>query len=131
MISQSPVFPRLALSSHGDTYDFLVVIFKCLVGSLTGPLTRRSLSLARLTRSVETISSIDRWKPDQPPPIHLVRLPSQLRLLTLLEVLDAPAGQGDPDLVDLGTPGSTGLLEILFAGHFVDLIDFSCSDSDL
>lgn len=34
--------------------DFRVVIFKCLVGSLTGPLTRRSLSLARLTRSVET-----------------------------------------------------------------------------
>jgi hypothetical protein len=44
--------------------------------------------------------------------------PSSFSKLTLLEVLDAPAGQGDPDLVDLGTSGSTGLFEILFAGHF-------------
>lgn len=45
-------------------------------------------------------------------------------MLTLLEVLDVPGGQGDPDLVDLGAGGSTGLLEIVLGGH-------CCSDSDL
>jgi hypothetical protein len=48
-----------------------------------------------------------------------------MQIPTLLEVLDVPGSQGDPDLVDLGTSGSTGLLVILLGGHFV------CSDSDL
>lgn len=36
--------------------DLRVVIFRTFVGSLTGPLTRRFLSLALLMRSVETVN---------------------------------------------------------------------------
>lgn len=39
---------------------FRVVILRTLVGIRTGPLTRRSLSLARLMRSVETVSQSER-----------------------------------------------------------------------
>lgn len=41
--------------------------------------------------------------------------------LTLLKGLDVPRGQGDPDLVDLGGTGTTGLVEFVLGVVHVDL----------
>lgn len=45
-------------------------------------------------------------------------------VLTLLEVLDVAAGQGDTDFVDLGTNGGTGGIVVLFS--FGDVTHFEC-----
>ena len=55
--SPQGLFHKVSLKMLGDAalaYVFLVTCLRCLVGSLTGPLTRRSLSLARLIKSVQT-----------------------------------------------------------------------------
>lgn len=49
----------------GDTYDFRVVIFKTLVGIRTGPLTRISLSLARVIKSPQTTQGISHCTPSK------------------------------------------------------------------
>jgi hypothetical protein len=40
-----------------------------------------------------------------------------IKLRTVLEVLNVPRGQGDPDPVNL-SGGSAGLLKVLLGGHF-------------
>lgn len=46
--------------------------------------------------------------------------------LTLLKGLDVPRGQGDPDLVDLGGTGTTGLVEFVLGVVHVDLFLVFC-----
>lgn len=77
------------------------------MGSRTGPLTRRSRSLARLIKSAQTIIST------------LLTPSKSSNRLTLLEGLDVSRSKGDSDLVDLGG-GRTGFVEIVFnvVGHF-------------
>jgi hypothetical protein len=113
------------------TNVFRVVILRHLVGIRMGPLTRRSLSLARLIRSFETI------RPTNMTPSQRAFTRSAFKLTeaaegaktigrkgeqggrTLLKRLDVPGGQGDPDLVELGSGSGTGLLEIVSLGSHV------------
>ena len=63
------------------------------MGSLTGPLTRRFLSLALLMRSVETVYRMSTGS---------LKESADRQVRTLFEILDISRGQGDPDFMDLG-----------------------------
>lgn len=83
-----------------------MVIFRTLVGSLTGPLTRRFLSLALLMRSVETTNRMSTGS------VKTVNY----RIQTFFEILDIPRGQGNPDFVNLGWwKGSPGGIVFLIS----------------
>ena len=46
-----------------------------------------------------------------------------MMMLTLLERLDIPRSERDPDLVNLGTTSTPGLLKVVFVVHFGELRD--------
>jgi len=85
-------------SPHGD---FLVVMWRTLVGILTGPLTLRRLSLAPRTRSAQTMAILKRKRIRMCDKKNGEKELKSRKWCTLFEILDVLRGEGDPDLMDL------------------------------
>jgi hypothetical protein len=98
--------------------DLRVVMRSTFVGRRTGPLTKSCLSFARLIRSAETIlTSLFSL-------FQSYALKSKMLVRTLLKVLDVARGEGDADLMDLGSgDGSARRVVLLFTLSDVTHLD--------
>jgi hypothetical protein len=74
------------------------------VGRRTGPLTRSSLSFARLIKSAETVEFMS-----------VVKYCDYVYVRTLFKVLDVAAGQSDANFVNFCSDGCTSCIVILFS----------------
>ena len=103
---------------------FLVVIWRTLVGILTGPFTLRCLSLAPRTKSAQTNI---KWKTKHECcSKRNINTKETLTERTLFEIFDMLRGKGDPNLMDL----LLGFFQTRLGGFHCSVRHFGCSLSE-